>query len=172
APSDSVALLLERAVAARGGRPVGAEELGQLTRVASARDGLPLALELAAARLRVLSARQLAARMDDVLGTLDAGVAEPAIEEPPPSDRHRTMQATVDWSYRTLGPAAARLLRWMSVFAGAVDLPAVESLLGADPLDPLARLVDKSLIQAEPGPDGATYRMLDPIRAYAARRLV
>ena len=174
-PSDAVALLLERAVAARGGRAVGEDEIGELTRVAAALDGLPLALELAAARLRVLSARQLAARMDDVLGTLDAGLSEMPTQEIRVGhaiDRHRTMQATVEWSYQTLGPAAARLLRWMSVFAGPVDLPALESLLGTDPLDPLARLVDKSLIQAEPGPEGTLYRTLDPIRAYAARRLI
>jgi hypothetical protein len=43
----------------------------------------------------------------------------------------------------------------------------VETVLGADPLDPVTTLVDKSLLQS----DGATYRMLDPIRSYAARRL-
>jgi predicted ATPase/class 3 adenylate cyclase len=174
-PSDAVALLVERATAARGGQPIGSDEVSQLQYVAAALSGLPLALELAAARLRVLSANQLSTRMDDVLGTLDAGHVEPAVDDPfvgAASDRHRTMQATVGWSYRTLDPAAARLLRWMSVFAGPVDLPAVEWLVGEDPLDPLARLVDKSLIQAEPGADGATYRMLDPIRAYAARRLI
>ena len=48
----------------------------------------------------------------------------------------------------------------------------MEWLLGDDPLGPLAVLVDKSLIQAEAGSGGTMYRMLDPIRAYAARRLV
>jgi len=86
--------------------------------------------------------------------------------------RHATMQATVTWSYRTLGRRAARLLRWLSVFSGPVDLPTVEWFLDDDPLDPLTVLVDKSLIQAEPTASGTTYRMLDPIRAYAARRLV
>ena len=88
------------------------------------------------------------------------------------TQRHATMQATVTWSYRTLGPRAARLLRWLSVFAGPVDLATVEWLLDDDPLDPLAVLVDKSMIQVEPHGAGSTYRMLDPIRAYAARRLV
>ncbi|GAB3968605.1 hypothetical protein GCM10027615_20800 [Plantactinospora veratri] len=82
------------------------------------------------------------------------------------------MQATVTWSYRTLGPRAARLLRWLAVFSGPVDLVTVEWLLNDDPLDPLSVLVDKSMIQAEPNVSGSTYRMLDPIRAYAARRLV
>src|SRR5262249_47495776 len=152
-----------------GGCVATADEIGQLGRVASALDGLPLALELAAARLRVLSARQLAARLDDILGTLDAGSGRRTLY--PSGDRHRTMQAALDWSYRTLEAPAARLLRWLSVFAGPVELPAIEWLGGRDPLDPLATLVDKSLVQAEPRTDTATYRLLDPIRAYAVREL-
>jgi predicted ATPase/class 3 adenylate cyclase len=173
-PSDAVALLLDRATAARGGQTAAPHEIPQLARVATALDGLPLALELAAARLRILSAGQLATRLDDLLGTLDAGRAEPvggAEAAGDPADRHRTMQAALGWSYRTLDDRAARLLRWMSVFAGPVELPAIESMFGADPLDPLVKLVDKSLVQAEPRADGATYRMLDAIRAYAARAL-
>jgi predicted ATPase/class 3 adenylate cyclase len=169
--SDAVALLVDRASAARGGRPAEPGDIAQLTRVAEALEGLPLALELAAARLRLLSAAQLATRIDDVLGTLDAGHGGPA-EPAEPGDRHRTMQAAVDWSYRTLDERAARLLRWLSVFASPVDLPAIEWLHDGDPLDPLATLVDKSLLQAEAGATNATYRMLDPIRAYAARLLV
>jgi predicted ATPase/class 3 adenylate cyclase len=169
--SDAVALLVDRASAARGGRPVDPADIAQLTRVASSLDGLPLALELAAARLRVLTAAQLANRITDVLGTLDAGSA--TIDEELPEHRHHTMQATVSWSYRTLGPQAARLLRSLSVFAGPVDPAAIEWLHGGDPIDPLATLVDKSLLQAEAGTGGgATYRMLDPISAYAARLLV
>jgi predicted ATPase/class 3 adenylate cyclase len=164
--SDAVALLVDRAEAARGGRPVAPEEVADLARVAAAMDGLPLALELAAARLRVLSAAQLAARVNDVTTLTDAGTgpAHAGVGAPP---RHRTMDATVEWSYRTLPPDAARLLRWLSVFAGPVDLSTVETVLGADPLDAVTTLVDKSLLQA----DGAAYRMLDPIRSYAARRL-
>ncbi|HEX8627464.1 MAG TPA: adenylate/guanylate cyclase domain-containing protein [Catenuloplanes sp.] len=177
--SEAVELLLDRTVAARGGRGAGAGETADLERVVQRLDGLPLAIELAAARLRLLSASQLAERLDDVLGTLDAGRAEDggydesdtAAGERPPAARHATMQATVTWSYRTLGPRAAELLRWMAVFSGPVDLPTVEWLLREDPLHPLAVLVDKSMIQAEPQAKGTSYRMLDPIRAYAARRL-
>jgi predicted ATPase/class 3 adenylate cyclase len=171
--SDAVALLVDRASAARGGRPADPSDIAALTRVAEALDGIPLALELAAARLRLLTATQLAGRVDDVLGTLDAGGAMSDVDEAASAlERHRTMQATVSWSYRTLDPRSARLLRWLSVFAGPVDLPAIEWLHDGDPLDPLATLVDKSLVQAEAHPSGATYRMLDPIRAYAARLLI
>ncbi|RKN44223.1 ATP-binding protein [Micromonospora endolithica] len=204
AESDAVALLLDRTAAARGGRAPDPAESADLRRVVQRLDGLPLAIELAAARLRVLSVGQLAERLDDVLGTLDAGRDAPeplpterawmgnqqdtvdlvaaAVGQSPPSpatravyrsatERHQTMQATVTWSYRTLGPRAARLLRWLSVFVGPVDLSTVEWLLGDDPLDPLSVLVDKSMVLAEPQAAGSSYRMLDPIRAYAARRL-
>jgi predicted ATPase/class 3 adenylate cyclase len=200
-PSEAVALLLDRTAAARGGRRADAES-ADLQRVVTRLDGLPLAIELAAARLRVLSASQLAERLDDVLGALDAG-REDADRIPtesvadgygtpdqtatavggtvpgagragqrPATGRHVTMQATVTWSYRTLGPRAARLLRWLAVFSSPVDLSTVEWLLDEDPLAPLSVLVDKSMLQVEPAPSGSTFRMLDPIRAYAARRLV
>jgi len=166
---DAVALLLERAAAARGGRTAAPEELEHLRRVAHRLDGLPLALELAAARLRLLSAAQLADRLDDMLGTLDAGgSAVPAQRE----HRHSTLRATVDWSYRTLPPETSALLRQLSVFSGPVDLGTVEWFAGTDSLDRLAVLVDKSLVVAEPNSVGeVNYRLLDPIRAFAARAL-
>ncbi|GAA1648280.1 hypothetical protein GCM10009679_61750 [Saccharothrix algeriensis] len=172
--SDAVTLLAERTAAARGGRAVEPAELADLARVAARLDGLPLAIELAAARLRVLSGSELAARLhaeltaeeSDPLRALDAGASPSGAHA-----RHATMQATVTWSYRTLTPEAARLLRWMSVFAGPVRLSSVQWLMDGDPLDALTVLVDKSLVQAEPGAQGTTYRMLDPIRGYAARRL-
>ncbi len=171
---DAIALLVDRSVAARGGRDADSEEMTHLLRVAQRLDGLPLALELAAARLRLFSAGQLADRLDDLLGTLDAGGPSTA-EFPVVSvgrHRHSTLRATVDWSYRTLPPAAARLLRQLSVFAGALDLDTVEWIAGSSAIDQLAVLVDKSLLVAEPAGAELTYRVLDPIKAFAVRMLV
>jgi predicted ATPase/class 3 adenylate cyclase len=168
-PSEAVTLLLERTAASRGGRTVDGGELAQLSQIARHLDGLPLALELAAARLRMLSATELADRLDVNGDGLDIGLS--SLQEDTAAGRHATIQATVSWSYRTLGTDAATLLRRLSVFAGPVDLPAVEWLTNSDPIGPLAVLVDKSLVAAEPTADGMVYRMLDPIRAYAARRL-
>jgi predicted ATPase/class 3 adenylate cyclase len=175
-PPDAIALLVDRAVAARGGRGASEEEMTHLLRVAERLEGLPLALELAAARLRLFSAGQLADRLDDLLGTLDAGAPNTA-EFPIVSigrHRHSTLRATVDWSYRTLPPDAAALLRQLSVFAGSLDLATVEWIAGSTAVDRLAVLVDKSLLVAEPGPTRAelTYRILGPIKAFAARMLV
>jgi len=167
-PGDAVALLLDRAAAARGGRRPDEREVVPLRQVAQRLDGMPLALELAAARLRVLSATELVSRLDDPLALLDAGVSTMDALV----DRHGTLQATVNWSYRTLDPEAARLLRSLAVFAGPVDLPAIERLTGSDPLGALSVLVDKSLVQADLTPSGTRFRMLDAIRSYALRRLV
>ena len=145
-------------------------------RVAQRLDGLPLALELAAARLRMFTAGQLADRLEDLLGTLDAGGPNTA-EFPILSvgkHRHTTLRQTVDWSYRTLPPDAAALLRALSVFAGSLDLAAVEWIAGAAGVDRLATLVDKSLIVTEPGQTRAelTYRIHGPIKAFAVRMLI
>src|SRR5690606_8955110 len=63
-PSDAVALLVDRTVAARGGRPVGPAEPPHLARIAARLDGHPLASELAATRLPALGAARPAERLD------------------------------------------------------------------------------------------------------------
>ena len=176
ATPDAVALLLDRAEAARGGRGAAPDELAHLQRVAQRLDGLPLALELAAARLRLFSASQLADRLEDLLGTLDAGSGQTGEFALVTVGRHRhsTLRATVDWSYRNLPPEAATLLRQLSVFAGGVDLATVEWFAGPGSISQLAMLVDKSLVSVEPGPTKAdvSYRVLDPIKAFGVRALL
>lgn len=159
-PSDVFTLLSERAEAARGGRPAPVEEGGDLARVASRLEGSPLAAELAAARLRLFSAGQLAARLDDPIAALDPVSAEPG-------ERHDSITACLDWSYRTLSGRAAGLLRRLSVFAGPVELSTVE-WCGPDAFGSLSELGEKSLVEVLPG---ARYRMSEQVRAYACRQL-
>jgi len=84
-----------------------------------------------------------------------------------PGERHESLTACLDWSYRTLSVRSAALLRRLSVFAGPVDLPTVE-WCGPDALGSLAELTEKSLIEVVPGPH---YRMSEQVRAYASRQL-
>ena len=60
-------------------------------------DGLPLAVELAAARTRLLEPAALLARVEHGLALLRWDTAD----LPP---RHRTLRATLDWSYALLSP--------------------------------------------------------------------
>ncbi|MDP9371536.1 MAG: tetratricopeptide repeat protein, partial [Chloroflexota bacterium] len=89
-----------------------------------------------------------------------------------------TMERAIDWSYDLVEPAEARLFRRLAVFAGGWDLAAAEAVgagdddAGGDVLGALAGLVEQSLARAEPGVGEAPrYRMLEPVRQYAAQRL-
>ncbi len=135
-----------------------------LARVASRLDGSPLAIELAAARLRLLSGAQLAGRLDDPIGALDAG----RVAGSDATTRHDTLTGSLDWSYRGLGERAAGLLRRLAVFAGPVELSTVE-WCGDDALGALSELADKSLVDVLPGP---RYKLSSQVRGYASRRLL
>ena len=91
--------------------------------------------------------------------------------------RQQTLRATMDWSFDLLSePERAVLLR-LAVFAGSLSLEAAELVCASDPvvsadvLDLLSRLVEKSLVVAEPSGDGR-YRLLETIRLYARDRLI
>jgi predicted ATPase len=88
------------------------------------------------------------------------------------------MQAAINWSYELLSPAEQALFRRLSVFAGGWILEAAEAVVAwgeiavEDVIDLLSGLVEQSLVVAEGSQDGATrYRMLEPIRQFAARRV-
>ena len=74
-------------------------------------DGLPLAIELAAAQLRVRTLPELVADLDRRFDLLVGGKREALTHQ-------QSLEATIDWSYELLDPAAQRLLRFVSVFSG------------------------------------------------------
>ena len=161
AASPAAQVFLDRAAAV--GRPVSLDDAtaADVSAICRRLDGLPLALELAAAHARYLSPAAL-------LDRLDASLASPSTRDLPP--RHRTMRATLDWSHDLLTGTEQRLLRRLSVFAGGFSLEAAEQVADDDVLPGLAGLVEQSLVLPEP--DAAPrYRMLEPIRQYAAARL-
>jgi predicted ATPase/DNA-binding XRE family transcriptional regulator len=140
-------------------------DAGAVARVCRRLDGLPLALELAAARVRALPVPQLADRLDRdhvVLDLLTSAV-------PGPNGR-RTLEDTIDWSYRLLDAEEQRALAQLSVFRGRFTPEAVEAVVTVrgNPVAIAAQLIDRSLLQA--GPAGG-YAMLSTIRDYATQRL-
>jgi predicted ATPase/DNA-binding CsgD family transcriptional regulator len=128
-------------------------------------DRLPLAIELAAARVGVLSPAELLAGLDARRAVLGEGT-----RLAPP--HHRTVRATVEWSYQLLEPAEQGAFRGLAVFVGGFDAEAAASVAPAMSLDALARLVDKSLVSAAETRRGRTrYRLLETVRGYAAEQL-
>jgi non-specific serine/threonine protein kinase len=134
-------------------------------------DGIPLAIELVTARVTALAVEQVAERLEDSLSLLSTGSRTV-------TPRHQTMRATIEWSYALLGESERVLFGRLSVFAGGWTLEAVETVGAGDGierrdiLDLMNRLVDKSLVVAEPGAAGASrYRTLEPVREYAQEKL-
>jgi non-specific serine/threonine protein kinase len=168
---EAVRLFADRALASAG-LVVSEANAAAVARVCERLDGIPLAIELAAARSGVLSVEQIAHRLDNRFRLLvGRGRTAPA--------RQQTLRAAIDWSYELLPAAERRLLNCLSVFAGGWTLEAAERV-GASERTPsedvfelLAHLVDKSLVQAEPGAAGQLrYRLLESLRAYAHERLL
>lgn len=147
-------------------------------RLCRALDGLPLAIELAAARLGGLNLSALLAHLDEALST-------PLKGSGPSQARHRTLTATLDWSYGLLPPSERALLDRLGIFCGVFSLEAV-GVVAADREDEavagphlgaaaavagLAELIDKSLVVADLSGDQPWYRLLDTMRHYAQGKL-
>jgi len=155
---------LERVEAASGRYP-SRDETPVVARLCRRLDGMPLALELAAARTTALSVGQLDDRLSDALHLLTGGPRTSP-------DRHRTMRATLDWSYTLLDEPERVLLRRLAVFAGSFRLDAAEAVCGPGPtLDALTALVGHSLVTTTGAADGPRFRLLEVVRQYAAEKL-
>ena len=161
---EAVELFAERARAVRPGfeltghRPAVAEICARL-------DGLPLAIELAAARVKVLSPSKLLERLDDRLALLTGGARDAP-------ERHRTLRATIEWSYELLDEEERALLSRLSVFAGGFTLDGAEAVCDAS-LDGVGSLAEKSLVAERKRDDGEQwFALLETVREYAHERLV
>jgi non-specific serine/threonine protein kinase len=163
----AVRLFVERARAAQPSFVLGAANAPAVAEVCRWLDGIPLALELAAARVPALAVEELAARLGEAFGLVGRG-ARTALP------RHQTLRALIDWSHDLLSEPERAVFARLSVFAGSFGLEAVERVaaggdVGADEvLDLFARLVDKSLVQAE---ETGRYRLLETLRQYGRERL-
>jgi predicted ATPase/DNA-binding SARP family transcriptional activator len=144
-------------------------------------DGVPLAIELAAARTTSLSPSDLVVRLDDRLRLLSGGRRNSV-------ERHRTMRATIMWSYDLLTRPEQVLFQRLSIFAGPFDLDAAATVAAAtvagadvadadevvDPLDVddlLGSLVERSMLVVESGPFGRRFRLLETMRQFGAEHL-
>ena len=163
----AVRLFLDRA-SAPSGLAATPTAVATVARICRDLDGIPLAIELAAARTRALSVDEIAAHLDDRFGFLKhwRRVAVP---------RHETLRATMDWSYELLSDGEKAVFRKLSVFAGGFTLRAAAGVCAggdeANALDRIARLVERSLVDADLRGEQTRYRLLETVRQYAEERL-
>jgi predicted ATPase/DNA-binding CsgD family transcriptional regulator/transcriptional regulator with XRE-family HTH domain len=160
---EAVALFAERARQADAHFALTGETTAVVARLVRRLDGMPLAIELAAARVEAIGVRQLLDRIDDRFALLAAG-------ERTAADRHQSLAAAVDWSYRLLEEPERRVFRAISVFPAGFTLEAAEAVAGPDAGPVVLHLVDCSLlVPPRAGPDGRSrYAMLETLRAYGA----
>jgi predicted ATPase/DNA-binding SARP family transcriptional activator len=164
----SVAVFLDRARRVRPDAAPTPADLHLVADVVRRLDGMPLAIELAAGRLSGFSLTDLHRRLDRALDLLGG--------RPGGNVRHRTLRATVEWSYELLSDDERRLFRYLSVFVDGVALDDAERLAAdlvpdTDPGAVLSRLVDASMIDATFAEGGTRYRMLETLRAFGLDRL-
>lgn len=164
---DSVKLLCERAASRTPERILAEHSAQAVAALCKKLDGIPLAIEQAASNLPFLSPEQILSRLDHHLSLL---VTDDTDVDP----RHRTLTATIDWSYEMLGEDDRLLFHRLAVFRGGWSLEAAESICttvgleAKEVLPLLQKLVSKSLASTEPSVLGVRrYRLLEPIREYA-----
>jgi predicted ATPase len=168
--SDAVRLFVQRAAAVSPSFTLTDENAELVGTLCRRLDGLPLALEMAAARLRLMSLRELVDGLAEELDVLTAG-------ERTAVPHHRTLRATLDWSYRLLHADERKLLQRLGVFTGRPSFEAIAAVCGdGRPAhrvrDTLGVLVDASLVMVVPdGSLGNRYRLLETVRSYARERL-
>ncbi len=133
-------------------------------------DGIPLAIELAAARVDVFSISELCSHLESSLSVLSRGRRTAEL-------RHRTLRATLDWSFNLLTPIERLVLSRLSVFRSgfsrrAAAEVAVYNGISADQVtDALTSLAAKSLLATRYRDDSVVYRLLETTRAYASEKL-
>jgi predicted ATPase/DNA-binding CsgD family transcriptional regulator len=166
----SVALFRERAAAVVPGFELTPSNQEVAVELCRKLEGIPLAIELAAVKLRVLSLNDLVARLDARLDVLRHSARTG------PS-RHRTIEATIDWSYELCTDDERTLWARSAVFTGGFGVEAAEavcsggSLPRAAVLDVIQGLLEKSILTRTESQGQVRFRMLEPLREHGQQRL-
>ncbi len=164
--SPAMQLFLERMTANGTRLDLGESEIAIAAGICRKLDGLPLAIELAGGRGEAYGLRQTADLLDQRLALMWQGQRDaPA--------RHKTLQATLDWSYQLLTPLERTILRRLAIFVGQFTMDAALAVVTGDDVDQaevfgaIDSLVAKSMVAARPSGAMMRYRLLDTTRAYA-----
>ena len=170
--NPAVMLFVDRARAARADFHLRAPQLRPVVELVRLLGGMPLAIELAASRLRSLSPTELLQRLSVHAGTPMLDLLSRSALRTTANSRHASMRHVVGWSWRQLSADQAALMRAMTVFSTAAQLPAVAAVAGL----PVPRtqvlldtLCDACLVRQAPDLQGRPrYALPQPVREYAS----
>lgn len=156
---SAVQLFVERARRVRHNF-VLADEQQAVGRICQLVEGMPLAIELAAAWTRTLPCAAIATEIEHNLAFLTTNLRN--IPE-----RHRSMRAVFDHSWKLLSAEEQQVFRCLSIFRGSFQYAAAAQVASAS-LSILAALVDKSLLRSDT--DGR-YQIHELLRQFAEEQL-
>ncbi|MGW8564933.1 AfsR/SARP family transcriptional regulator [Isoptericola sp. NPDC055881] len=161
----AVRLFVERA---RAVRPDALLDRAAVAHLCERLDGLPLAIELAAARVRTLSVAEVDARLDERFALL-------RVRDRSVPDRHRTLEAVLDWSWNLLTAGQQALWRRAAVLPDGFSAEAARALVPDAPGwqvdDDVDALVLQSLVRVEEADGASRYRMVETVREFGLLRL-
>ncbi len=131
--------------------------------------GIALAIELAAGSAAKHGVKDTASMLDT-----EFTLQWPGRRTAPP--RHRTLGATLDWSFNLLSETERAVLQRLSVFPGsfapeAAQFVARADISESDIFEAVNGLIAKSLVAPEASGPAIRFRLLDTTRAYARSKL-
>ena len=158
--SSAVNLFMQRARQARVGFSALEPDRPSIVRICQLTQGLPLGIELAAAWSRSLTCAEIAEEIEHGLAFLETGARDLP-------ERHRSMTAVFDYSWKLLSNEEQAVMRKLSVFQGSFSRQAVEQVCNTS-IFLLSSLVDKSLVHRI---ENGRYELHQLIRQYAYQKL-
>ena len=157
---SAVELFLQRAKQASVSFVPDRQDVLAIVRICELVEGLPMGIELAAAWVRALSCQEIA---DEIQRSID--FLEVTARDLP--ERHRSIRATIEHSWKQLNLEEQSVLRQVSIFLGGFTRQAAEEVASAS-LAVLSTLVSKSLIRRA---DSGRYDLHELIRQFLWVRL-
>jgi DNA-binding CsgD family transcriptional regulator len=162
-------LFAERAAAAEPGFVINESNWRKVAELCRRLDGIPLALELTSVRLDGSSVDQLIEELDHQLALAES-------HHRGGEHRHHTLRATIDWSYQLLSDQEKSLWTRLAIFSADFGVQAATTvcqggeLVKADVPSLLGSLVEKSMVIRQSVEGAARYRLLEPMRQFAAEQ--
>jgi predicted ATPase len=158
---EAVRLFTERAEAVSLGFSIGPQNATIIAQICRHLDGIPLAIELAATWVRTLPCDQIAQEIEQSLGFLTTSLRKVP-------ERHHSMQAVFDHSWRLLSDDEKNVFRKLSVFRGGFKKESAANIAGLS-LPILTALMDKSLVRRT---GEERYDIQELLRQYAYEKMM
>jgi predicted ATPase/transcriptional regulator with XRE-family HTH domain len=157
---SAVALFMQSARRVQAGFALREDERQWVLKICQTIEGMPLGIELSAAWVGILSVEEIAIEIAHNLDFLSASLRDVP-------ERHHSLRATLDHSWKLLSPEEKLILSRLAVFHGRFSRKGAQAICEAN-LAVLSSLKNKSLLQRV---DQYDYSLHEIVRQYAELKL-